>query len=243
MKNILIIIVLTILTVCLPGCNQKRNTEAKLLKTIKLDVPEPSGLMFSEDLKSLWTVSDENSTVYNINMDGKILKSFRLNGFDLEGITTINDSLLAVIFERTREVAVIDTLGNEIKRYKLGIPGNDNQGIEGITFNTADKHFFIIKEKNPCLLLEYDFDFNLLKKDTLNFSSDVSGLFYNKVDNLLWILSDENSCVNIVDMQRVVQQKLTFNLIQPEGITFNAEKKLLYVVSDKEEELYIFQVE
>ena len=243
MKNIAYLIIFLIHLVYLFGCNQKNPTKTILLKTIKLEVPEPSGLTFSTDLKTLWTVSDENSTAYNLNTDGKILKSFKLNGFDLEGITALNDSVLVVIFERTREVAIVDTSGREIKRYKLDIPGNDNKGIEGIAFDPASEHFFIIKEKNPCLLFEYDFDFNLLKKDTLTFSSDVSGLYYDKANNFLWILSDENSSVNIIDMQREVQQKIYFNLSQPEGITYNPDEKLLYVISDSEEEMYIFQIE
>ncbi len=242
MKNTANIIII-ILSFCLFGCNQKSTTKTNLLKTVKLEVPEPSGLAFSADLKTLWTVSDENSTAYNLNTDGKILKSIKLNGFDLEGITVLNDSILVVIFERTREVAIVDTSGREIKRHKLDIPGNDNKGIEGIAFNPADNHFFIIKEKDPCLLLEYDFDFNLLKEDTLKFSSDVSGLFYDEANNYLWILSDENSSVNIIDMQREVQQKIYFNLSQPEGIAYNADEKLLYVVSDSEDEMYVFLVE
>lgn len=243
MRNIAYLIIFLIQLVCLFGCNPKNPTKTILLKTIKLEVPEPSGLTFSADLKTLWTVSDENTTAYNLNTDGKILKSFTLSGFDLEGITALNDSVLVVIFERTREVAIVDTSGREIKRYKLDIPGNDNRGIEGIAFDPVREHFFIIKEKNPCLLFEYDFDFNLLKKDTLTFSSDVSGLYYDKANNFLWILSDENSSVNIIDMQREVQQKIYFSLSQPEGITYNPDEKLLYVVSDSEEEMYVFQVE
>ncbi len=228
---------------CNQNVDQKKFNSTTLIKTIKLEVPEPSGLTFSNDLKTLWTVSDEDSTVFQINTEGKILKSLKMNGFDLEGICTINDSLFAVIFERTREVAIVDTTGKEIKRFKLDVAGYDNQGLEGIAFNQNNNHFFIIKEKEPCLLMEYDFDFNLLREDTLKFSSDVSGLFYDKSEDLLWVLSDENSSINMIDMQREVQQKLSFNLIQPEGIAINLAEKLLYIVSDRKEELYIFRVE
>jgi uncharacterized protein YjiK len=188
-------------------------------------------------------VSDEDSSVSHLDLNGNILKSFKLNGFDLEGICSVNDSLLAVVFERTREVVIIDTSGNELKRFKLDIAGNDNQGLEGIEYDQENKHFYVIKEKNPCLLIEYDIDFGLIRKDTLKFSSDVSGLFYEASEKLLWVLSDENSCVNIIDLQRIVQQKLSFNLNQPEGIAFNPVEERLYIVSDLEEELYIFKVE
>lgn len=244
--NILLPLLL-ILVFCFNFCEQKINREkfskVTLLKTIKLKVTEPSGLTIAKDLKSLWTVSDEDRSVYKMNLDGRILKSFKLNGFDLEGISAINDSLLVVVFERTREVAIVDTSGKELKRFKLDIAGNDNKGLEGIDYNPNNNHFFVIKEKDPCLLMEYDFNFKLLRKDTLKFSTDVSGLFYNPADSLIWILSDENSSINIVDMHREVKKKLDFNLIQPEGIAYNPLGNLLYVVSDRKEELYIFKIE
>lgn len=245
MKHPYKIVFALIILISLCSCKPDSNPEKILpLKKISLKVPEPSGLTLSDDTKTFWTISDEDSMVYQLNMNGKILKSFNYNGYDAEGITLVEDSLVVVLLERTREAVIFDTSGNELKRIDLKLEGkNDNHGIEGIAYNPLTNHFFIIKEKEPCLLLEYDFQFKLIRKDTLIFSTDVSGLFFDSSENQLWILSDENSSVFILDSNRNVQRKITLGITQPEGIAINFTEKLLYIVTDKEPVLFIYKLE
>lgn len=84
-------------------------------------------------------MSDQNSKVYLIDSWGREVKSFKVDGEDLEGITVIDERTLAVVLEKTREVVILDTSGLELKRRKLNLKGELNSGLEGITYDPKEK--------------------------------------------------------------------------------------------------------
>lgn len=226
----------------------KSNTE-KSVKTLsfsvaeKIPVPEPSGLDLAFDETGFWIVSDQNSNVYLIDSWGKVVKSFKVNGEDLEGITVIDDSTIALVLERTREVVILDTSGIELKRAKLDLEGELNNGLEGISYDPEEKKFFVLNEKKPRLLLTLDENLNEIKRDTLNFAKDVSGIFFDAVDKNLWILSDESQRIFKTDLSGNPIEEFKIKITQPEGITLNKARTKLFVVSDKTENLYVFNLE
>lgn len=226
----------------------KSNTE-KSVKTLsfsvaeKIPVPEPSGLDLAFDETGFWIVSDQNSNVYLIDSWGKVVKSFKVNGEDLEGITVIDDSTIALVLERTREVVILDTSGKELKRAKLDLEGELNNGLEGISYDPEEKKFFVLNEKKPRLLLTLDENLNEIKRDTLNFAKDVSGIFFDAVDKNLWILSDESQRIFKTDLSGNPIEEFKIKITQPEGITLNKARTKLFVVSDKTENLYVFNLE
>jgi len=225
----------------------KSNTE-KSVKTLsfsvaeKIPVPEPSGLDLAFDEIGFWIVSDQNSNVYLIDSWGKVVKSFKVNGEDLEGITVIDDSTIALVLERTREVVILDTSGLEFKRAKLDLEGELNNGLEGISYDPEEKKFFVLNEKKPRLLLTLGENLNEIKRDTLNFAKDVSGIFFDAVDKNLWILSDESQRIFKTDLSGNLIEEFKIKITQPEGITFNKARTKLYIVSDKTESLYVFNL-
>ncbi|MDZ7625083.1 MAG: SdiA-regulated domain-containing protein [Ignavibacteriaceae bacterium] len=173
MPKIIYLSVLLILALCSSCSNEKTENSIKTLSfsvAEKIPVPEPSGLALSFDEKEFWVVSDENSKVYLVDSWGRLVKSFKVIGEDLEGITVIDDSTLAVVLERTREVVILDTSGLELKRAKLDLEGELNNGLEGISYDPEEKKFFVLNEKKPRLLLTLDENLNELTRDTLNFS-------------------------------------------------------------------------
>jgi uncharacterized protein YjiK len=206
-------------------------------------VTEPSGLDLTFDEKKFWVVSDQNSKVYLIDSWGRVVKSFKVDGEGLEGITVIDDSTLAVVLERTREVVILDTSGLELKRRKLNLKGELNSGLEGITFDPKGKKFYVLNEKQPRLLLTLDEELNELRRDTLNFSKDVSGIYFDNADNTLWILSDESQRIFKADLSGNPIDEFKINVTQPEGITFNKDHTKLYIVSDKNGSLYVFNLD
>ncbi len=209
----------------------------------KIPVPEPSGLALTSDETGFWVVSDENSTIYLIDSWGREVKSFNVNGGDLEGITTINDSTLAVVLERTREIVILDTSGLELKRVKLELKGKLNSGLEGITYDPNEKKFYLLNEKDPILLITLDENLIELKRDTLKFSKDVSGIFYDTLDKILWILSDESQRIFKTDLSGKPIEEFKIKITQPEGITLNEARTKLYIVSDKTGNLYVFNLD
>lgn len=228
------------------SCNKKQEESLKTLTfsvAEEIPVPEPSGIDISYDEKGFWVVSDQNSKVYLIDSWGKEIKNFKVNGEGLEGITLIDDSTLAVVLERTREVVILDTSGKELKRAALELEGELNSGLEGITYDPKGKKFYIINEKRPRLLITLDQNLKELKRDTLNFSKDVSEIFFDDIDNTLWILSDESQRLFNTDISGDLIKEFKIKVIQPEGITFNKTRTKLYIVSDKTENLYVFNLE
>jgi len=221
------------------------NTVKKLSFSVaeKIPVPEPSGLVLISDETGFWIVSDENSTIYLIDSWGRVVKNFKVDGEDLEGVTIIDDSTLAVVLERAREVVIIDTSGKEIKRAALDLEGELNNGLEGITYDPNEKKFYILNEKKPCLLITLDENLNELRRDTLNFSKDVSGIFYDTLDKILWILSDESQRIFKTDLTGKPIEEFKIKITQPEGITFNKARTKLYIVSDKTGNLYVFNLD
>ncbi len=228
------------------SCNNKEEEKLKTLTfsiAEEIPVPEPSGIDLTFNEEGFWIVSDENSKVYLIDSWGKEIKNFKVNGEDLEGITVINDSTLAVVLERSREVVILDTSGKELKRTPLDLEGELNSGLEGITYDPKVKRFYIVNEKKPRLLITLDENLVELKRDTINFSKDVSGIFFDDNDNTLWILSDESQRIYKTDLSGNPIEEFKIKITQPEGITFNKARTKLYIVSDKTENLYVFDLE
>lgn len=227
------------------SCKEKEQPPKKpltYLRAYTISVPEPSGLDMTHDKRGFWTVSDETSTIYRLNNDGNVVQSIKVDGFDLEAITLIDDTVLAILLERTRELVLLDTSGTELKRIKLDLKGELNSGPEGIAFNPENRHFYILNEKKPSLFVELDEEFKIIKKDTLKFSKDVSGLYFDVAKQILWMLSDENQLVIKMDLNGKLLEKINITIPQPEGITLSEDGKRLFIVSDNKETLYVFAV-
>ena len=227
------------------SCSEKQEEKEKSLSysiAEEIPVPEPSGLDISFDEQGFWTVSDENSKVYLLDSWGNRVKSFKVTGEDLEGITVIDDSTIAVVLERTNEIVVLDTEGNELKRVAVDLKSEFNSGLEGITYDHHRKTYYLLNEKKPQLLIALDENFAELKRDTLTFAEDVSGIFYEDTDSTLWILSDESKRIFKTDLSGNPMEEYKINITQPEGIAFNRSRTKLFIVSDKTEKIYVFNL-
>ena len=239
---IAILFVLTAFAGCIKEKEEKPGDKITLLGRYDIPVMEPSGLTLTSDQNGFWTVSDEDSTLYKLDSYGKIIKRITVNGFDLEGVTVINEATLAIVLERSREIVILDTAGTELKRVKINLEGELNSGLEGITYNESIKHFYIVNEKNPPLVIELDGDLNEVRRDTIKFAVDVSGIFYDENDGLLWILSDEDQMVVKTDVELNIIAKFKISVLQPEGITINSNGDRMYIISDIEEKLSVYKI-
>ena len=100
-----------------------------------------------------------------------------------------------------------------------------------------------MNEKKPSLLITLDENLNELKRDTLNFAKDVSGIFFDSSKRILWILSDESQKIVQTDLRGKPIQEFKIKVTQPEGITLNKAGTKLYLVSDKTGTLYVFNLQ
>ena len=140
-----------------------------------------------------------------------------------------------------------------------------NKGLEGITINFSNDHIFVIKEGKPGLLIELDSECKtILNCCVLNKECgfkhprikpkklDFSGLSYDHSRDAMWIASDKGECIFQFDwdQQRVLNcldlpqhsQNPSERVRKSEGIAFDPRNQRLYIVSDLDCELYIYQL-
>ena len=246
-KNCATTICVLLLTLSQYKCNTNRQEspiteKLSLQKMIPIKVPEPSGLALSYDRKHFWSVGDSDSKVYKLDLNGNVIKSFVINGEDLEGITVIDSTHLAVILERTREVVIVDTSGKEVKRKQFDLKGRLNEGLEGICFDVSTKEFYFLNEKTPGLLIKTDSSFNEIFRKELKLAKDYSDIFFSQADNTLWILSDESAKIIHTNLEGKKITEYHIKVKQPEGLVVDYKNKKVFIVSDKKEELYEFKL-
>ncbi|MEI6277485.1 MAG: SdiA-regulated domain-containing protein, partial [Prolixibacteraceae bacterium] len=205
------------------------------IEVIKLGIPEPSDLAFGPGNQILFTVSDNTAKVYKITTQGKILQTLPYVGNDLEGVCYVNDQFLYVAEERLRKIVKLDLQGNQLSEAFIPVEINDaNSGLEGISYNPVNKYFYILNEVNPGLLIVTDENFNVIKKQTLSFAGDYSGICVDAQKQELWILSDVSATANRCTLDGQLIEKFKVPVNNPEGIALDSESHLLYIVSDQE---------
>lgn len=225
------------------GCEKIKFGPSETLKPIEkysLKIPEPSGLALLND--KLWIVSDSKNTVYQTNLKGEIEFSFKINGIDPEGITVFDDSLLAIVLETSNEILVTDFKGNEISNTSINIKGSRNSGLEGITYNPSNGHFYLVNEKDPVLLIETDKSFNEISRKKIKNVRDLSGISYSAKEDCLLLVSDEDRKIIKASLDGEFIEEYKINVEQAEGIAIDDKNNLIYVVSDKEEKLFVFEM-
>lgn len=246
MKKFLYILLLSVFIIsinadCYAGKKEKQS-ELKIIAEYKLKVTEPSGLALTNNGKFLWTVSDQTSTAYMISLDGKIISSIKINAPDLEGIAVINDTTVAVVSEVTGEIIFMSYGGSELKRVKTNFGNKDNTGLEGIAYNKSNKHIFVLKEKKPGLLIEYNNKLKQIKQTELKFADDYSSLDFTGETKEFWITSDENKSIMRCSFDGKMKESYKMKITQMEGIAVDLRTKKIYVVSDAEEKLYVIEL-
>ena len=135
---------------------------------------------------------------------------------------------------------VFDREGTKKSDSKIkGKQESENSGLEGVTFNTSNKSYYVANEKKPKQILQLDKDFKIVSKFKLDFLHDVSGLCYDATLEVFWVVSDESRSIFKVSTQGEKLAAYPFNLKQMEGIACHGDK--LYVVSDAVEVLVVFE--
>jgi len=140
-----------------------------------------------------------------------------------------------------------------------------NKGLEGISWNTARESLFVMKESSPGLLIEVSPDLNtIISYSLLNDENgfldsrinsqeiDFSDICYDHSRDCFWIISDKAKRLFLYDGNKntVLQSAVLAymkrgeyrEIEQAEGIAVNPELNRLYVVSDKEAVLYVYDI-
>lgn len=224
------------------SCDRKITpvSQLELLNTYAIDVPEPSGLAINSSGNILYTVSDHTNKVYKLTTSGLVLQVLDFTGNDLEGICNYTNGKLLIAEERTKNIIELTSATGTYSTHNMNYDNDEvNAGIEGITYNPATQNSYFLNEKNPDKLFKLNTSFTIISSYDLDFANDYSGIFYDAIDNLLWIISDESQSINKCTLEGELIASYIINVQKPEGIAIANDK--IYVVSDSQERLYIFQ--
>lgn len=245
---------IVILCFCL-SCKKEKTTTPEagytegtliLLNSYNINVTEPSGLSFGPDNETLLTVSDNSNTVFEMTLDGDILRELDFEGSDIEGVTyNPNEDIIAVVDEQLREVIFIDyQSGLEISSYPIDIDANtDNKGLEGISYNRNNSAYYIVNEGDPGELVIWNTKFGVIEESVLSFADDYSSVFVDYDNSLLWFLSDESRALYRCDYNADVLEVFYLDISKYEGVVVDNELNKVYMVNDKTAVLDIFSIE
>ena len=216
-----------------------------LIKEYNLAVPEPSGLSFSANKTSYYTVSDQTGNIYKLSITGALTKTIDIDGFDLEGIAVSSkNGDMYVVEERTKNVVRLNASGVELERKTLNLELNDdNSGLEGIAINEDNGHFYVLVEKNPGYLVELDASMKIISQTELSFASDYSGIFYDSNEKVLWIVSDESKTINKCSLDGKKILSYSINVSKAEGIVVNSTEKEIIIVLDGANKMQVYSYE
>jgi len=201
-----------------------------------IEVNEPSDIQYDSQSKSFWIVSD-NGVLNECDLEGNLLRKAEFKGVDFEGVEIVGNYVLA-LDETDRKIHFFNKQSLKLeKTIQLTYGGARNKGFESIAYNDKSKEYYLITEKDPSYLFVYDENFHLKNQIELSISNDISSARWN--NNKLWVLSDEDRKICLLDNNYKIVKTYEIPVINPEGIAFVNDD--IYVVSDDLEKMYLFK--
>ncbi len=214
----------------------------EMLESYHVDVPEPSGLSFGPGNNTLLTVSDHTNKVYELTLQGEVIRVLDYVGKDLEGVTYNPDKHIIVVAEEAdRDITFIDyETGNKVESYAIEISfGSDNSGLEGVSYNNNSRMYYIVNETNPDLLVIWSPEHGIISETKLNFASDYSGIFIDESHSLIWMVSDQSRALYKCDYNANVIMTYYLDELKYEGVVIDND--VAYLINDATGRLNIYK--
>ncbi len=238
------ILIITLLIISLTSCDSDTTTipEIKLLEPIvEIDLSsilsEPSGIVYNSLNNSFYVVSDTLAKIFEIDLNGNLLRSIQVNANDLEGITlSINLDTIYVVEESDNLVTSFLLNGTKINSFSVDVSTNSINGLEGIAID-ANNYIYVLNEKLPRYLVKLQNEVEISRTE-ITAADDLSDVCYDSVLDCLWIISDESEKIMKVTKSGSVISEWQIPFSKGEGITLVDDK--IYVVRDSDAKMYIF---
>lgn len=216
-----------------------RGSKLALVEDFKVDIEEPSDLVFADG--ELYGISDRHGWIYRIDVtgsnDGDTDKVLDVDRHDLEALAWDGEHFL-VGDESSGKVWRVSGNGDTRDPVELPDLTDGNSGIEGLTFD-ADGVLLVGKEKDPAQIFVVDGED--VSEHDVDFADDVSALSWNAWDAKLYALSDEEHALYRLNKDFEKTKAWRLPIEHPEGLAFDGDT--VYVVSDSEARLYVFELD
>jgi uncharacterized protein YjiK len=238
-------------SIWLPG--YKAVLQGKPLQGLEGD--EVSGLTYSAESDTLFTVTGKHPQLIELTLDGQVMRRIDLHGFaNPEGVEMLSNGRLAIIDERKRTLTTFK-LGAltrslefaDLASFDLGFADAGNKGFEGIAWDSRNERVLLGKERGPLGLFSLPFPGEDGAAGALQpvasghlFLRDISSLTYDARTGHALVLSDESRLLLEVDEQGEPvsfislsggMNGLTRGIAQAEGVTMDAAGNI-YIVSE-----------
>ncbi|WP_394237136.1 SdiA-regulated domain-containing protein [Pseudomonas anguilliseptica] len=238
-------------SIWLPG--YKAVLQGKPLQGLEGD--EVSGLTYSPESDTLFTVTGKHPQLIELTLDGQVMRRIDLHGFsNPEGVEMLADGRLAIIDERKRTLTTF-TLGtltrslefDDLASFDLGFIDAGNKGFEGIAWDSRNRRVLLGKERGPLGLFSLPFPGEDGAAGTLEplssghlFLRDISSLSYDARTGHALVLSDESRLLLEVDEQGEPVSFISLargmnglkqGIGQGEGVTMDSAGNI-YIVSE-----------
>lgn len=216
---------------------------------------EVSGLTYSAESDTLFTVTGQHPQLIELTLDGQVLRRIDLHGFsNPEGVEMLSGGRLAIIDERKRTLTTFK-LGALTRRLEfaelpsldLGFADAGNKGFEGIAWDSRNERVLLGKERGPLGLFSLPFPGEDGAAGVLQplasgqlFLNDISSLTYDARTGHSLVLSDESRLLLEVDEQGepvsfislgMGMNGLRSGIKQAEGVTMDKQGNI-YIVSE-----------
>ena len=247
-----ILVIIVILT--LNSCNKdvdisdddNNNSVTERIITLEnsydLQVDEPSGLSFYED-GNFMTVDDNTNKIFVISPQGQLISTRNYVGDDLEGVTYNSKTKTTyVVLEAKRKLIELDTLDNILNEWSFTVnDGVKKNGFEGLTLDIENEIFYILNAASPGLRISWDYKTNkVLEEIELHFATDYSGIFYDKKDQSLWIVSDKSQKIFHTNLKGELKEDFDLDYDKAEGIIVDSDNNYIYIARDFDSNIKLF---
>ena len=131
--------------------------DIKLIDSKLLSIAEPSGLSWALNQIDFIVVDDRTNKAFIINKEGIVLSEYPYTGDDTEGVTiNMESNEIWIAEEAESELIRLNMNGVKQMSYKIDINRNSSKkGLEGLTYDSANKVFYILNEAEPGLLIKW----------------------------------------------------------------------------------------
>lgn len=230
----------------------KVTIDAKVLPGMADD--EASDLAYNPQTRTLFAVMGKNPFLVELSLTGDVLRKIALLGWsNPEGVTVLDNGLLAITDERQHNLSIIKVTAQtthlnitDARQYDLGASANKNKGFEGVAWDPKRQQL-LLGEERPAKLFAWSGDGSELlkgaKKPLDSGALDMRNLSALTVDprtgHMLALSADSHLLLEVDEKGQQVSfmtllggvNGLKDTIPRAEGVAMD-EKGTLYMVSE-----------